>query len=102
MVTDGSLPFDFDESNTSRNGALSHGERRADARSGAGLVAGLKWPAAISAPWVPRTIDDTSGRRADEAIWTRADNPALLGDLPDAGIGAADVVADLDAGRSGR
>ena len=32
----------------------------------------------------------------------RADNAALLGDLPDAGIGADDVVADLDAGRSGR
>ena len=32
----------------------------------------------------------------------RADNAALLGDLPDAGIRADDVVADLDAGRSSR
>ena len=32
----------------------------------------------------------------------RADNPALLGDLPDLGVPAADIVAGLDAGRSGR
>lgn len=32
----------------------------------------------------------------------RADNPSLLGDLPDLGIRAADVVADLDAGRAAR
>lgn len=32
----------------------------------------------------------------------RADNPALLGDLPDVGVSAEDVVADLEAGRAGR
>ena len=32
----------------------------------------------------------------------RADNPALLGDLPDLGVSASDIVAGLDAGRSGR
>jgi hypothetical protein len=32
----------------------------------------------------------------------RADNPALLGALPDLGVAAADVVADLEAGRSTR
>ena len=32
----------------------------------------------------------------------RADNPALLGDLPDLGVSAADIVAGLDAGRSDR
>ncbi|MGY1728061.1 hypothetical protein ACI79J_13915 [Geodermatophilus sp. SYSU D01062] len=32
----------------------------------------------------------------------RADNPALLGALPDLGIPAEDVVADLDAERAGR
>lgn len=32
----------------------------------------------------------------------RADNPALLGDLPDLGVSADDVVADLDAGRARR
>jgi hypothetical protein len=32
----------------------------------------------------------------------RADNPRLLGDLPDSGALADDVLADLDAGRSGR
>ncbi len=35
-------------------------------------------------------------------IARRADNPALLGDLPDLGVDAAGVVADLEAGRSGR
>jgi len=30
----------------------------------------------------------------------RADNPALLEDLPDLDISAADLVADLEAGRS--
>jgi plasmid stability protein len=29
----------------------------------------------------------------------RADNPALLGDLPDLAVSAEDVVADLEAGR---
>lgn len=32
----------------------------------------------------------------------RADNPALLGDLPDLEVSAADVVADLAVGRSAR
>ncbi|MGY1684395.1 hypothetical protein ACI8AK_02280 [Geodermatophilus sp. SYSU D00867] len=32
----------------------------------------------------------------------RADNPALLGALPDLGVPAEDVVADLDAERAGR
>lgn len=35
-------------------------------------------------------------------IARRADNPALLGDLPDLGVVADDVVADVQAGRSGR
>jgi len=30
----------------------------------------------------------------------RADNPALLGDLPDLGVAADSIVADLDAGRA--
>lgn len=32
----------------------------------------------------------------------RADNPLLLGDLPDLGVSAADVVGDIDEGRSTR
>jgi plasmid stability protein len=32
----------------------------------------------------------------------RADNPALLGDLPDLGVSATDVVAEIQAGRSAR
>jgi plasmid stability protein len=32
----------------------------------------------------------------------RADNPALLGALPDLGVAAADVVADVDSGRAAR
>ncbi len=32
----------------------------------------------------------------------RADNPALLGDLPDLDVRARDVIAELDAGRSPR
>lgn len=35
-------------------------------------------------------------------IARRADNPTLLGDLPDLNVKAEDVLADLDAGRSGR
>lgn len=35
-------------------------------------------------------------------IARRADNPALLGDLPDVGVVPEAVVADLEAGRSGR
>lgn len=32
----------------------------------------------------------------------RADNPTLLGELPDLDVPATDVVADLEAGRSDR
>jgi len=32
----------------------------------------------------------------------RADNPALLGDLPDLDVPALDVIADIEAGRSAR
>lgn len=32
----------------------------------------------------------------------RADAPALLGELPDAGVSVADVVGDLDSARSAR
>lgn len=32
----------------------------------------------------------------------RADNPGLLGDLPDLDVSAADVTSDLEAGRSAR
>lgn len=32
----------------------------------------------------------------------RADNPALLGDLPDLGVSPNDVIADLQAGRAAR
>ena len=34
------------------------------------------------------------------ALSRRADNPALLGDLPDTALRVEDVLADLDAGRS--
>ncbi len=32
----------------------------------------------------------------------RADNAALLGDLPDLAVSAEDIVADVQAGRAGR
>jgi len=35
-------------------------------------------------------------------IARRADNPALLADLPDMGVEAADVLARIDGGRSAR
>ncbi|MEX2659822.1 MAG: hypothetical protein WD232_09000 [Acidimicrobiales bacterium] len=35
-------------------------------------------------------------------IARRADNPSLLGGLPDLGVSAEDVVADLDAARARR
>lgn len=35
-------------------------------------------------------------------IARRADNPALLADLPDLGVDAAVVVADVEAGRAAR
>jgi plasmid stability protein len=34
-------------------------------------------------------------------VGRRADNPGLLGDLPDLDVPAAEVIADLEAGRSG-
>lgn len=40
--------------------------------------------------------------RALAEVARRADNPALLGGLPDIGVSVADVVADLDAARAGR
>jgi len=36
------------------------------------------------------------------AIARRADNPALLADLPDLGVGANDVATDVEAGRAAR
>jgi hypothetical protein len=36
------------------------------------------------------------------AVARRADNPALLGDLPDLGVASATVVADLEDARSAR
>lgn len=36
------------------------------------------------------------------AISRRADNPELLADLPDLGVGAGSVVADVEAGRARR
>jgi hypothetical protein len=36
------------------------------------------------------------------AVARRAENPALLGDLPDIGISSADVVAELEDVRSAR
>lgn len=38
--------------------------------------------------------------RALAEIARRADNPALLGDLPDLGIAAVEVTSDLDAARA--
>ena len=35
-------------------------------------------------------------------IAKRAENPALLGELPDHGVEAASIVADVDAGRAAR
>jgi hypothetical protein len=35
-------------------------------------------------------------------VTRRADNPALLGALPDLGVDASDIVADVDAGRPPR
>lgn len=40
--------------------------------------------------------------RLAELLGRRADNPALLGALPDLGVDGADVVADLGAERAGR
>lgn len=40
--------------------------------------------------------------RALAEVARRADNPALLAGLPDVGVSASDVVADLDAGRAAR
>lgn len=40
--------------------------------------------------------------RAVSEVARRAENPSLLGDLPDFDVTADDVVADLQAGRSAR
>ncbi|HVB93445.1 MAG TPA: hypothetical protein VND67_03920 [Acidimicrobiales bacterium] len=32
----------------------------------------------------------------------RADNPALLGALPDLGVAASTIIEDVDAGRAGK
>lgn len=40
-------------------------------------------------------------RELEEAS-RRADNPALLDALPDLGVDAGSIIADLDAGRAGR
>lgn len=32
----------------------------------------------------------------------RADNPMLLGDMPDLGLSASDVISDLESGRAAR
>jgi hypothetical protein len=32
----------------------------------------------------------------------RADNPALLGSLPDRGVDVATIISDIDAGRAAR
>ena len=40
--------------------------------------------------------------RALAAIARRADNPALLADLPDVGVEAAGIAADVESGRSAR
>ena len=43
----------------------------------------------------------SSGRELAE-VSRRADNPALLGSLPDFGVNAATILHDLDAGRADR
>jgi len=40
-------------------------------------------------------------RELEEAA-RRAENPALLGELPDLDVSAGDVIADLEAARTGR
>ena len=47
------------------------------------------------------SVSSFAVRELSEAA-RRADNVALLGDLPDLGISAEDVVADLQVGRAGR
>ena len=47
------------------------------------------------------SVSSFAVRELTDAV-RRADNPALLGMLPDLDVSAADVVADLEAGRSGR
>jgi plasmid stability protein len=44
------------------------------------------------------SVAATAVRELAEAT-RRADNPALLGALPDLGIGAASIVTDIEAGR---
>jgi plasmid stability protein len=47
------------------------------------------------------SVSSFAVRELTDAV-RRADNPALLGTLPDLDVSAADVIADLDAGRSAR
>ncbi len=47
------------------------------------------------------SVSSFAVRELEEAA-RRADNPALLGELPDLDVSAKDVVAGLEAGRSAR
>ena len=47
------------------------------------------------------SVGEVAVRELGEAS-RRADNPVLLGSLPDLGMGTAMIVADLEAGRAGQ
>ena len=47
------------------------------------------------------SVGEVAVRELAEAS-RRADNPVLLGSLPDLGLGTAMIVADLEAGRAGQ
>lgn len=47
------------------------------------------------------SVSSFAVRELSEAA-RRADNPALLGDLPDLAVSAEDIVADVQAGRADR
>lgn len=47
------------------------------------------------------SVSSFAVRELSEAA-RRADNPALLGTLPDLAVSAEDIVADVQAGRAGR
>ena len=47
------------------------------------------------------SVGEVAVRELAEAS-RRADNPVLLGSLPDLGVGTAMIVADLEAGRAGQ
>ncbi len=57
----------------------------------------LKWLAAREG----LSVSSFALRELGEAA-RRAGNPALLGELPELEVSAADVIADLDAGRAAR